>query len=376
MKNFHIQKVLNEEDKVPFKLPASKMYDPSSIDIKGMAAATKRDADLRAEEERKQREYEKNKEKYAELIAKVQDAGDTNDQLEVLFKELVPSRGPADTVAGELVRAIMRILYRDYNDGDVFYEGYGIETCGGSVAYLIDTVDSPKVYDGFLTIAEGTYQDDRYTNSIEEIGSIIVDYILNNKSVWQPNTEDSRGSAWEEVYERDYREDWEPTYDYDFEIPPTVKAHIEAGNIVDDEFVDAVTSTLDNNGIKYDGISCWSDSITIEGLDRDGFDQVEDWRMWQDSFWDYEIEDWNDEYGDPNEEDDDEDDEDDDIDEALESPDFKKGDKVKYHGKVTTIVDVEHDPEFGVDYLIVNPDYDGSDVRYENIWVADNVDPV
>lgn len=64
------------------------------------------------------------------------------------------------------------------------------------------------------------------------------------------------------------------------------------------------------------------------------------------------------------------------LDESLEFPKFKKGDKVKYHGIVTTIIDVENDPEFGVDYLIVNPDYDGTDTRYENIWVADKVDPV
>ena len=64
------------------------------------------------------------------------------------------------------------------------------------------------------------------------------------------------------------------------------------------------------------------------------------------------------------------------LNQAPPSAKYKKGDKVKHHGKVTTIVEVEDDPVYGVDYLIVNPDYDGTDSRYENIWVADKVDPV
>ena len=55
---------------------------------------------------------------------------------------------------------------------------------------------------------------------------------------------------------------------------------------------------------------------------------------------------------------------------------YNKGDKVRYHGQVTTIVGVENDPIYGVDYLIVNPHYDGTDSRYENIWVGDMVEPV
>lgn len=370
MKNFHIQKVLNEEDKVPFKLPASKMYDPSSIDIKGMAASAKRDADLRAEEERRQREFAKNKEKYVELIAKAQDAGDTDNQLEALFAELVPDRGPADTVAGELVRAIMRILYRDYNDGDLFYDGYGIETCGGSVAYLIDSID--ELYLQFDQIANRQLEDAEYTNALENIAQDILNYIYTNDSVWQANEDDSRSGDWDRVYESNYQEDWQPEYDYDFEIPDTIRAHIEARNITGDDFAREVESSLDSSGMRYSSVEGYSDTVHIYGLDRDGYEELMHARWWDDSLWDYYIEELNDEYGDPFEEDD----EDDDIDEALESPEFKKGDKVKYHGKVTTIVDVENDPEFGVDYLIVNPDYDGTDARYENIWVADRVDPV
>lgn len=53
---------------------------------------------------------------------------------------------------------------------------------------------------------------------------------------------------------------------------------------------------------------------------------------------------------------------------------FHKGQKVKYNGKVTTIIDIENDPKYGIDLLIKNPDWDGKDNKSENIWVADKVE--
>ena len=40
------------------------------------------------------------------------------DRVNAKFEELVPLEGKADTLAGEIVRAISRIGYRIYNDGD------------------------------------------------------------------------------------------------------------------------------------------------------------------------------------------------------------------------------------------------------------------
>ena len=50
-------------------------------------------------------------------------------RINALFEELVPASGKADTVAGEIIRAVSRIIYRNYNDGDHVGVGYGNETC-------------------------------------------------------------------------------------------------------------------------------------------------------------------------------------------------------------------------------------------------------
>ena len=58
------------------------------------------------------------------------------ERINKLFKELVPETGKADSLAGELVRAMSRIGYRFYNDGDQLGIGYGKETCNpAAVSY-------------------------------------------------------------------------------------------------------------------------------------------------------------------------------------------------------------------------------------------------
>ena len=69
--------------------------------------------------------------------------GDTEKRITVLFDKLVPCSGNADTVEGEIIRAINRIIYRWGNDGDLFWSGYGAETAGPAMEYLTDASDIP-----------------------------------------------------------------------------------------------------------------------------------------------------------------------------------------------------------------------------------------
>ena len=65
--------------------------------------------------------------------------GKLEDRNEALYDVLVPRSGKTGTVEGEMLRAINKIVYRFYNDGDKFYEGYGAETAGPSHSYLINS---------------------------------------------------------------------------------------------------------------------------------------------------------------------------------------------------------------------------------------------
>ena len=60
-----------------------------------------------------------------------------HERINQLFEELVPASGKAESLAGELVRAMARIGYRWYNDGDQVGIGYGRETCNPAARFLI-----------------------------------------------------------------------------------------------------------------------------------------------------------------------------------------------------------------------------------------------
>lgn len=90
---------------------------------------------------------------------------------EVVTDILVPDRGMCDTQAGELVRAINRLIYRYWNDGDIFCEDYGLETCASDAAFLIDT-STPEIADALEDVM--AYSDKTHLTS--KFDSIYANY--------------------------------------------------------------------------------------------------------------------------------------------------------------------------------------------------------
>lgn len=216
---------------------------------------------------------------------------DSEDPIETAFELLVPSSGKADTTAGELVRAMMRILYRDYNDGDMFYDGYGIETCGDAVAFLCNKL--PELENDFENIAMRQLRDDAYTKALKQISEKIIEYIIDNPdSVIEKNTEDMFDYDGEEfIKERE----WEARYDFECDIPDNLLAHIEAGNISDRDLEWEVESwdTVRNGEVSVNG-----NYISVNDLDSDSYYELEDSMYgWLESY----GRDLDDEYGVPGE---------------------------------------------------------------------------
>ena len=69
--------------------------------------------------------------------------GELEKRSDAYFEKLVPGSGSAGTVEGEMLRAINRIIYRWYNDGDWFFRGYGVETAAPAMAFLRDSNEIP-----------------------------------------------------------------------------------------------------------------------------------------------------------------------------------------------------------------------------------------
>ena len=89
------------------------------------------------------------------------------ERLSKLFKELVPDMGKAESLAGELVRAINRIGYRFCNDGDMVNIAYGKETCNPPARFLI-AKGNHEIAD--LTVALwGIFSEDAYEKVLDTL---------------------------------------------------------------------------------------------------------------------------------------------------------------------------------------------------------------
>lgn len=251
-------------------IPKDKMFNPDSISLTGIARQAKE-----AEDARIAKEAEDKRRAEAEIHLKpmLDELSKTNDKLELLFDKLVPSSGKAQSVAGEMVRAMMRILYRDYNDGDVFYEGYGLETCGDSAEYLMDS--DADLADDFKAIVEDQLTNEAYTDAITAISNKLVDFIINNPYLMvDENDIDSRS------YGINWLEENQPKYDYSCTLPDGVVEHMNNDDIssqdVEWELESWEIPGLGSIEKNCDSLNVYRSDIEINGLTKDAYDYIEE----------------------------------------------------------------------------------------------------
>ncbi len=156
-------------------------------------------------------------------------ARDTKDgkELDKYFDKLVPREGKSGTLNGEIVRAVNRIGYRWYNDGDKFYEGYGTETAGSSMAFLTKHTEiDPQIRDAFKKLEKavvGTTTDKQYEKFLEGLFKYAVRHVE-----MIPTTKSAVDMF---DYDSDYEEEEENEWDDDEE-----DGWNEFGDEEDDEF--------------------------------------------------------------------------------------------------------------------------------------------
>lgn len=242
-----------------------------------------------------------------ELKAKAQSLVDEiggDWQFEHLFDVLVPSSGKCDTLAGELIRAINKIEYRWFNDGDRWFEDYGIETAGPAAMFVInfENDDETPYYDFMIEWAEDNSDDDEYDTKVEQLKNSMSAYIENHHELLAMETKD--------MYDINYRdvEEWLrdhnliPTYEYDSDIPDELQAHLDRGHLSERELKWEIESWIENVGC-YDSDVSVSDYVYIDNLDKAAYDELNgNLYRWLE---DYASE-LTDEYGDPYEEDEEE----------------------------------------------------------------------
>lgn len=310
------------------------LMNPDSIDFKSMIqkARDKEAADAAAKELA---------DRSAALKAKADEATsdlnsftDWEDQLDAVHSTLVPAQGKADSRGGELVRAVMRIIYRDRNDGDKFFEGYGLETCGASAQFLSNYGFDMQI--NHIVDQAGRYadDDDAYSEAVNQLGKLVIDRLIHEPELMTtPNDEDSRETDYTEL------EDAQPTYDFEFYGSDDIVELVDAEILNSWKLKEYVEQQLEWHsacrGCEVERPwTHYDHSVQVTGLTRDGLEWCEQ-ELFNDpdSFWQELVDEYADELEELRDETDDDYDEDDEVEESIlmESAthyDFRRGDEV------------------------------------------------
>lgn len=297
-----------------FTIPEEYIMNPTEVNFKKIL----QERDRKREEEAKAKAEQERKaalaEKYKGIIDKINQAPEvtldsSTDKLSVAFDALVPPDGKSDTVAGEIVRALMRLLYRWYNDGDYFYKGYGIDTLASSVQYL--ALEAEMLDDEAVErLMESDPDEDEYERTILRWANEIMDELVDMPELFgTPNEVDSRD------YDTDWIEANQPKYEFEVYASDDLEAHMDKGNCDVWALKSYVEEMLSNDRTTRDAEveRPWGHNdkyLTVTGLTQDGKETLEDWFRNPEAFWADLVDELTEENGDPYAEDEEEEDED------------------------------------------------------------------
>ena len=142
------------------------------------------------------------------------------DRNQPLYDELVPGSGNSKFIEGEMLRAINRLVYRWYNDGDYFYKGYGAETAGPAHSFLTNSSEIPFALRSTLTsiFSKAMGADENgYERLIKFALEQILDYIEDKAGNYTESNEDIFNYDSEFEDEEDYEDDYDHEDYYDDE---------------------------------------------------------------------------------------------------------------------------------------------------------------
>ena len=130
------------------------------------------------------------------------------NRVNIRFEELVPLEGKADTLAGEIVRAISRIGYRFYNDGDQVGVGYGKQTCNPPARFLASAT-STAIGDLIRALWQVT-DEAAYQRLLDVVTEMTMDYIDEHPEL----REQSAPDMWDYQDEQEDRDDYDDEDEY------------------------------------------------------------------------------------------------------------------------------------------------------------------
>lgn len=257
------------------KLSGDDLNNPNDISFKKIIKRTQDEEDEKARQAEYTRRKKEATEKYAGLLDDVAIMLDTDDDktkaLDLLFDALVPTEGKCETVAGEIVRAMAKVIYRYYNDGDYFFMGYGLETAAPAIAYLenryediiSDAYDIATKYTDYLSDKELEKSYENFLNDM--VVAIVQDIQAHPELLTEPNDDDYLKTDTEQIV------DAQPLFTYDFMVGYEIRELYDADLISRRDIEEYAEDAFRWESV-YDGVevSVDGDYVCVEDLTYDG----------------------------------------------------------------------------------------------------------
>ena len=97
------------------------------------------------------------------------------DRFEKVISNYLPDYGEGDTIASQTVTAVMKLVYKWYNDGDVFDNTKYLEGWANDLSsyanWLYNHTDRAKVLDNIFVISTGS----EYEDLLKELADSVLD---------------------------------------------------------------------------------------------------------------------------------------------------------------------------------------------------------
>lgn len=212
--------------------------------------------------------------------------GRVKEVLESMFKDLVPEKGKAKTVAGELIRSMMRLMYKNWSDGEVFYEGTGLMDCAPAAAFILKTIKNiqakeQSAEDGeikklFDLIRDKQFTDGKYLETLNTIAEKLIDYIVEEHPdlITAENDDDMLTTDIADLVEN------QPKYELEVDIPLELSAYIKDGSVdtsvLENDVADLIHGDEEADGEEEIKVEDGAEKIKISNMNIDVFDRMKD----------------------------------------------------------------------------------------------------
>lgn len=102
------------------------------------------------------------------------------DKFDGLINKYMPMRGEGETKASQIVTAVNKLVYKWYNDGDVFDNSYALEGWANDLSdyanWLWEHTEANEILEGVFKC----YNNDNYEDLLKELADklLVEDYLI------------------------------------------------------------------------------------------------------------------------------------------------------------------------------------------------------